>query len=306
MNSSKILTCKSDLITDHLFSSEGEKKTLIKRNFDSILAFFNTKEEVDIVLAGFVSDVVEDLLCNEYDIVSNYLFGNLSVIDQFIRHSYDYSVCRKILQSLLFQKDTGLNYDMDEQKKEKQFDRRILIAFDRLFLKLNTSKDNEVCSNILSLIKEAVDLEEEDKEKIDYIKTTLYSESSLNALFSFLTNNSSFSKGKQNFNLCLQTLNKLITFYPKLAKEEEKKDEQEEQQKPWLTQNFIDKIEFFKDILENQKQERFLNTNGEEKQLLSSSRIHIIKLIISALKLNNQPINVTLSLSNIFQTITVG
>lgn len=271
-----------------------------------ILAFFDTKEEVDIVLAGYVSEIIEDLLSNEYDIVSDYLFGNLTFIDQFIRHSYDYSVCKKILQSLLFQKDTGLSYGMEEDKKkeEKEFDRRILIAFDRLFLKLNTSKDNEVCSNILNLIKEAIDLEENDKEKISFLQTTLYSESSLNALFSYLFNMSSFQKGKQNFNLCLLALNKLVAFYPKLNEEGENKEEKDE--KSWLAQNFIDKIEFFKETLENQKTVRLLDTNGENKRLLSSSRIHVIKLVIAALKLNNQPINITLSLSQIFKTITVG
>ena len=290
---------------DHLFTTKEETKTLNKSNLDLLLSFFDTKEEVDIVLAGFVSEVIEDLLVNDYGIVADYLFSNLNFIDQLIRHSYDYSVCRKILQSLLFQKDSGLSYDMGEEKKEeKEFDKRILIAFDRLFLKLNTSKDNEVCSNILNLIKEAIDMEEDEKEKIEYLRVTLYSESSMNALFSFLTNVSSFRKGKQNFNLCLQTLSKLIAFYPKLSEEKEEKEE-DKMQKSWLTQNFIDKIEFFKETLENQKREKHLDTNGMDKHLLSSSRIHIIRLIIAALKLKNQPINVTLSLSQVFQTITV-
>ena len=321
LNASKILMCKAKLITHHFIRQDKEEKTLVTDNLDTLLSFFEDKNQIDIVLAGFVSDVIEDLLLNEYKLVSDYLLSNLNIIENIIRHSYDYSVIKKIISPLVFQKNNGLSYSViedGENKPDKKLSKNLLIVSEKLINKLKDPSDEEACANILNMLSEAIDLDDDEKSRIEALEQLLYNEKTINIIFEFLDNETdnkvreSRKAQKNNLNLCLQTIRKLVLFYPRIKenKEDEESKEKDKQEKDidfcFLIQNLINKIDFFIDTLKNQNHDSILDTRGDNKRLLSSTRIFVLRLINSIIKLNNSIINVHLSLSGIFFTIFVS
>lgn len=303
------------MITNHFFKQDKDEKVLRTDNFYELLRFFEAKDEVNIVLAGYVSDVIEDLLLNEYKLVSDYLLSNLTIIENLIRHSYDYSVIKKILSPLVFQKSNGLSYSViedEENKDDRKLSKNLLVVASKLLNKLKEGDSEEACANILNMFIDVIDLDDDEKSRIEALEELLYSERTMGILFDFMANSST---SKSNLNLCLQALKKLILFYPKVRdnrSNKEKTDEDDkEKQEPkvnfcCLIQNFVDKIDFLNDTLKNQNSDSILDTRGDNKRLLSSTRIYVLKLLISVIELKNSIINVHLSLSGIFLTIQVS
>jgi len=76
--------------------------------------------------------------------------------------------------------------------------------------------------------------------------------------------------------------------------------------KLWILQNMIDAIDNIKDLFERPTDKEIIFANGEIKQVLSQRKIYIIKLINSSLKINYQPINISISLSGIFYILYVN
>jgi len=76
--------------------------------------------------------------------------------------------------------------------------------------------------------------------------------------------------------------------------------------KLWILQNMIDIIDNMKDLLEKQTDKQIIFANGEIRQVLSQRKIYIVKLINSSLKINYQPINISISLSGIFYVLYVS
>lgn len=310
LNASKILMSKSKLIFNHYFKFGNSQKLLNTDNVDALLRIFESSDEIDNVLAGFVSDVVEDLINNDYILVSTYLLGNLNIIDNLIRHSYDTSVCKKILSSLLFMKDGRLSAcwkDVKAEEVEKRYNQNIHVLSHRLFNKLNNSKHTDIAVNILSIIKDGIDTSEGGRGRIDYIEKVFYCKDTVYSLFRFLSNSDIYNKEKMSFNLCLQTLEVLLSFYPKIYYSYQTPENEEDHPASFcLAQSFVDKIEFLKEVLEKQQERTCLDTQGNVKTLLSSTRIYIAKLVLFALKLENQRINLSLSLSKIFEALSVS
>jgi len=76
--------------------------------------------------------------------------------------------------------------------------------------------------------------------------------------------------------------------------------------KLWILQNMIDVIDNVKDQLERPIGRNLMCADGQWKRVLSQRKISILKLIYSSLKINYQPINISISLSGIFNVIYVG
>lgn len=302
--------CKSKLIFNHYFKFGNSQKLLNTDNVDALLRLFESADEIDNVLAGYVSDVLEDLITNDYILASTYLLSNLNIIDNLIKHSYDTSVCKKIIASLLFQKDNRLSAcwkDVKEEEIEKRYNPNLKVFLHRLFNKLNNSKNSDISVNILSIIRDGIDKDERGKPRIAYIEKLFYSHDTIYSLFRFLSNLDVHKKGKIEFNLCLQTLQTLLHLYPMIYYGYTEPVTDENQPESFcIVQSFIDKIEFFKEVLEKQEERTCLDTQGNVRTLLSSTRIYIAKLILPALKLRNQRINLSLSLSHIFETLSVS
>lgn len=76
--------------------------------------------------------------------------------------------------------------------------------------------------------------------------------------------------------------------------------------KLWILQNMIDAIDSIKDQLEKHVDKQIIFQNGEVRRLLSQRKIYFIRLILAALKVHHQPINISISLSGIFNILYVG
>lgn len=73
--------------------------------------------------------------------------------------------------------------------------------------------------------------------------------------------------------------------------------------KLWLLQGMIDAIDNIKELLEKRIDKRIIYANGESKPVLSLRKIYIIRLIHASLKLNYHPLNISISLSGIFNIL---
>lgn len=76
--------------------------------------------------------------------------------------------------------------------------------------------------------------------------------------------------------------------------------------KLWILQNMIDVIDSVKDQLEKPVGRSLMCADGVTKRVLSQRKICILKLVYSSLKINYQPINISISLSGIFNVIYVS
>ena len=97
----------------------------------------------------------------------------------------------------------------------------------------------------------------------------------------------------------------MLTNYHEILKPEIDEVSPNSSAKLWILQNMIDVIDNIKDLIEKRIDRQIMFANGETKKILSQQKIYIIRLINSSLKINYQPINISLSLSGIFNIIYV-
>ena len=97
----------------------------------------------------------------------------------------------------------------------------------------------------------------------------------------------------------------MLTNYHEILKPEIDEVSPNSSGKLWILQNMIDAIDNIKDQLEKRVDKQIIYPNGEVKRVLSQRKIYIVRLIYSSLKINYQPINISISLSGIFNILYV-
>lgn len=75
--------------------------------------------------------------------------------------------------------------------------------------------------------------------------------------------------------------------------------------KLYILQSMIDAIDSIKEQLERNVSKVIMCANGEVKPAFSYRKIYILKLLCSSLKIKYQPINISISLSGIFNILYV-
>ena len=108
-----------------------------------------------------------------------------------------------------------------------------------------------------------------------------------------------------SFMACVETLESMLTNYHEILKPEIDEVSPNSSAKLWILQNMIDAIDNIKDQLEKRVEKQIIYQNGEVKRLFSQRKIYIIRLIYASLKINYQPINISISLSGIFNILYV-
>lgn len=98
----------------------------------------------------------------------------------------------------------------------------------------------------------------------------------------------------------------MLTNYHEILKPEIDEVSPNSSGKLWILQNMIDAIDNIKDQLEKRVDKHIIFPNGEIKYVLSQRKIYIVRLINSSLKINYQPINISISLSGIFNILYVS
>jgi len=68
----------------------------------------------------------------------------------------------------------------------------------------------------------------------------------------------------------------------------------------------IDAIDHIKELLEKRVDRSVIYANGESKPVLSVRKLYTVRLIYSSLKLNYHPLNISISLSGIFNILYVS
>ena len=76
--------------------------------------------------------------------------------------------------------------------------------------------------------------------------------------------------------------------------------------KLWILQRTIDAIDSLKEQLERPTDKNVLCADGMRRPALSPRKVAVLRLIYAALKLNYQPINISISLSGLFSVVYVG
>lgn len=107
------------------------------------------------------------------------------------------------------------------------------------------------------------------------------------------------------FIACVETLEAMLTNYHEILRPEIDEVSPNSSAKLWILQDMIDAIDTLKDQLEKPINKKIIYANGEVKRVLSQKKIFIIRLIYSSLKINYQPINISISLSGIFNILYV-
>ena len=196
LQASRALNTNSKFILNHIFTTK-DYKTLIKpESFDPILQFFDSKEELNIILAGYVSELIGKLMDVYYFEVCKYLFDNPSKLALITQHLYDASVCKNIIQPLIFkpEKDMDLETSVLEKKLEIEHIDKLLKPQRAKLIKdiwnrYYNSQNVELVSNILFMFKEAVTRTSKDENYKIFLHETLYSKPIVNSLFQFMLNN---------------------------------------------------------------------------------------------------------------------
>lgn len=98
----------------------------------------------------------------------------------------------------------------------------------------------------------------------------------------------------------------MLTNYHEILKPEIDEVSPNSSSKLWILQNMIDAIDSIKEQLEKPVDKHIIYPNGEVKKVLSHKKIYIVKLLNSSLKINYQPINISISLSGIFNILYVA
>lgn len=104
---------------------------------------------------------------------------------------------------------------------------------------------------------------------------------------------------------CVETVESMLTNHHEVLKPEVDEVSPNNSAKLWILQNLIDAIDNIKDQLERGTDKKIISANGEVRQMLSQRKLYIVRLISSSLKINYQPINISISLSGIFNILYV-
>ena len=154
--------------------------------------FFETKGELNIVLAGYVSDFLAKLMEVHYTELARHILESQQRTSALIQHMADVSVAKQVVYPLLFRGDKCAELDTSvlERKLEREATEsalrplRIKLLKD-LWARCSTVDEPEYVVNVLWTFKEAVVTQTKDERAKSFLHETLYSKHLVNGLFEF-------------------------------------------------------------------------------------------------------------------------
>lgn len=195
LQASKALMSNSKFILNHLFVTEGYQTSVKAVNFDQILKFFDTKAELNIILAGYVSECLGKLMDVYYFEICKYLFDNSPKFSSIIQHLYNTSVSKNIIYPIIFKADK--DFDLETSVLEKKLEREQIEKLLRpqrtrllkdIWNKYFNSDNVELVTNILMMFKDAVNRSPKEENCKVFLHDTLYSKPLVNSMFQFMLN----------------------------------------------------------------------------------------------------------------------
>lgn len=159
------------------------------------MRFFDTKVELNIVLAGYVADFMGKLMEVYYYELCRYVFENPQRLALIAQHAYDTSICKNVLYPIIFQagKDLDLETSILEKKLEREHIEKLLRPqrakllkdiWDRCF----NSQNVELIVNVFGMFKDAVMKSPKEESYKAFLYDTLYSKPVVHSLFQFMLN----------------------------------------------------------------------------------------------------------------------
>ena len=188
-----MLTSNSKFILNHVFATEGTITTVRGEKLDQLLRFFDTKGELNIVLAGYVAEFLGKLMEVYYCEVSKYLFDNPARIEAIVSHLNDLSISKGVVFPLVFKGSKGIELDTSvlEKKLERENVENALRPLRMKLLKDIWQRcvhkdDAEYVNNVMAMFKEAVNVSSKEEKYKAFLFETLYSKFVVNGLFEYM------------------------------------------------------------------------------------------------------------------------
>lgn len=188
-----MLTTNSKFILNHIFATDGSTTTVRAEKFDQLLRFFETKAELNIVLAGYVAEFIGKLMEVYYCELTKYLFDNPAKLEAIVGHLNDLSVSKGVVYPLLFKGSKGIELETSvlEKKLERENVENTLRPLRMKLLKdiwqrCVNKDDPEYINNVMAMFKEAVSASSKEEKYKAFLFETLYSKFVVNGLFEFM------------------------------------------------------------------------------------------------------------------------
>ena len=189
----KALTTNSKFILNHIFASEGGSTTVRPGALEQVMRFLDTKAELNLVLAGYVSEFLAKLLEVYYTELSKFILENTRRTVLLVQHMCDVSVAHQVVFPLLFRGEKGA--ELENSVLEKKMEREAAEAVLRplrvkvlkdLWTRCTATQHVEYINNVMWAFKEAVSLSTKDEKYKTYLYDTLYSKHIVAGLFEFM------------------------------------------------------------------------------------------------------------------------
>lgn len=253
LNASKILQSKSSLILKHFFiGNKNELKRINEKTFLKLVKFFETKNNLNTLLCGYVSKTIETLIYMYHYAILDFLNQNGNIIDNIIYHSYNSSVVEKIIQNLIFRmkpedlENSTLEIKLETSKIQKQsFPLKINLTL-KLINELVGENNIYLQNNVIDMFEKLIIFEYKTDEIREFLKSTLYEKKNIIVFFNFLIE----TKNNQNFEKICELFSSLFSQYSDVYLEQNKEDEIVPFNNSSLFHSFLDFNNFFKEILD--------------------------------------------------------
>ena len=195
LQASRALNSNSKFILSHVFVTDGYSTKIKADALDQILRFFDNKGELNVILAGYVSEFIAKLMDVHYYEVCKYLFDNPVKLGWITQHMYDTSVCKSVIQPIIFktEKDIDMETSVLEKKLEMEHIDKLLKPqraklLKDIWNKYYHSQNVESVINMLYMFKEAVQRSQKEESYKIFLHDTLYSKPIVNSMFQFMLN----------------------------------------------------------------------------------------------------------------------
>jgi len=195
LQASQALNTNSKFILNHIFDTQDLKTTVKPEALDQLLKFFENKNEINIVLSGYVSEFISKLMEVNYYEVCKYLFENPLKLASITQHLYDSSICKDIFIPIIFKPDRDMDMEnsvLEKKLEIEQIDKFLRPQRIKLFKdtwnRYYSFQDVDSIINLLKMFKEVVARQSKDENYKAFLHETLYNKEIVNSLFQFMLN----------------------------------------------------------------------------------------------------------------------
>ena len=243
------------MILNHFFIGEkDENKKLNTANFFKLMKFFESKNTLNNLLAGYVSKALEKLIYSQNFIILDFFNQHENILDNILFHCDNFSVLDKIVQNLIFKVSEDLDKSIDslENKLDSpEFEVNNLPLkikiLNKCIQKLSIdSEDSSLKNNILKMFQTIILEENKNEELIKLIKQEFYEKENILKFFNLLVD----TKKSQNFLKTAEFLSSLFLQYDELFNMKTEVENLQPLNNSDLFLTFLDFLGHLKELLE--------------------------------------------------------